>query len=119
MNATRRTADVHPAWRELWALVCAMRPEGSPSAWIRKDTEEAMRAAMTAGWSYEDVARELWRLVWDANGEPNDLRQAARRPRAGTQNDPDTGKRGLALVMAELEKATARNQADPPERDTA
>jgi hypothetical protein len=74
MTETRKTAEISDAWRELHAIAVAMRAD-----WDSDETRDAILAAKNAGWTYGDAARETWRLVWDADGCPAELRNSARR----------------------------------------
>ena len=48
--------------------------------WDRDQTWNALLAARAAGWPWERVAREVWRLLWVADSEPGDLKRAAAKP---------------------------------------
>lgn len=63
--------EVRPAARELAALAYAMR------GWDPEHTTSAMLAAKNAGWSFEQVFREVSRLLLLEDGDPAALRHAA------------------------------------------
>lgn len=73
-ESVRRTAEIRDAWPELHAVVTAMRAD-----WGADDIRDAMLAARQAGMGFGEVAREAWRLAWDADGFPAELRGTARR----------------------------------------
>ena len=99
----RRTAEIRAAWTQLFRLAIQMRADWDPD-----DTRDAIRAVMTAGWPFEQAAREVWRLVWDSDGFPAELRNSARRPRAGKTTGPEVNRNGYAMAMAALEEARTR-----------
>lgn len=74
MSETRRLPDIRDAWPELHAVVTAMRGD-----WGADEIRDAMLAARQAGMPFTEVAREAWRLAWDADGFPAELRNTARR----------------------------------------
>jgi hypothetical protein len=65
---------IEPAARELADLGAAMRD------WDRRDLLDAMLAAKNAGWSFEQVFREVVRLLLREDGDPAGLRHASRHP---------------------------------------
>jgi hypothetical protein len=68
-------AEPSPAWRELWALACAMRPQWDAVAW-----QGAVIACRDAGVPFGNVAVAVWKLVWDAGAaDPAALTTLARQ----------------------------------------
>jgi hypothetical protein len=90
-----------PAYPELHALACAMRPDWSPD-----ELHDAMTAAHQAGWPWKDVFREVARLVLAGDEVPATLRNSARRP--GGRHDPGAYERGGALWRAANAEVQAR-----------
>lgn len=90
-----------PAYRELHALACAMRPD-----WNTNDLHDAMTAVHQAGWGWKDVFREVARLVLAEDETPATLRNSARRP--VTPKDPGAYARGGALWRAVNAEVQAR-----------
>lgn len=93
--------EPRPAFPQLHALACAMRPEWSPD-----ELRDAMTAAHQAGWEWVAVFREVARLVLAQDESPATLRNSARRPVA--QKDPEAYAHGGALWRAALEEVQAR-----------
>lgn len=69
--------EPRPAFPQLHALACAMRPDWSPD-----ELRDAMTAAHQAGWEWVAVFREVARLVLAQDESPATLRNSARRPGA-------------------------------------
>jgi hypothetical protein len=93
--------EIGEAWPELHAAAIAMRGDWKPD-----DLRDAMLAARQAGMSYPEVAREVWRLVWDVDGDPGELRGTARRYGLAAKARPERGdyERGGALWREALER---------------
>jgi hypothetical protein len=89
------------AWPELRALAVAMRAD-----WRADDLRDAVLAARQGGMPFGEVAREVWRLVWDPDGEPGELRGTARRWGLAAKARPERGdyERGGALWREALEQ---------------
>jgi hypothetical protein len=81
-----------PAYAELLALACRMRPD-----WNRDDLRNAMTAAHAANMAWREVFREVARLVWAEDETPVTFRNSLRKvpdPPTG----PDVYDRGAALA---------------------
>lgn len=89
--------EPEPAYPELHALACRMRPD-----WDREDLHAAMTAAHQAGWSWRDVYREVMRSAWAADETPATLRSSARRPLAAT--GPEVNARGAEAAKVALQE---------------
>jgi len=77
--------DLQPAPGELVALAAAVRPD-----WDRDALANAVLAAKTAGWTWEQVFRYVVRLILREDATPAELRHAAARPaRAGDPSPAD------------------------------
>lgn len=109
MTDTPPRATVQDAWRELYHLACAMRDD-----WNRQELSDSMYGAKTAGWPFDRVAREVWRLIWDPDGRPYELRNSVRLARAGTRTNPEDTANGRAAVRAVLDQI--RNRGTGPQR---
>lgn len=68
--------EIQPAARELVALAAAMR------GWDSDESMAAVIAARTAGWDFEHVSREVFRLLLLEDGEPAGLRNLVRNATA-------------------------------------
>ena len=80
--------EPQPAYPELLALACAMRPD-----WDRDDLRNAMTAAHAANVPWRDVFREITRLAWAEDETPVTYRNSLRQvPAAPT--GPDVYDRG-------------------------
>ena len=88
--------EIQPAARELAALAAAMR------GWDAEETLAAILAAKHAGWTFEQVYREVSRLLLLEDGTPASLRHAARAP-AAVGPRPTTYSEGAAKVREALE----------------
>jgi hypothetical protein len=113
-----RAAHVTPAWRELEAFAVAARKD-----WELENVHSALLAAHTAGWPFDRAAREMWRLVWDRDGSPAELRNTVRaerpRPSAGHM-DPEAKAAFLAAVQASPTNRESEHYTEAgDERDTA
>jgi hypothetical protein len=112
---------VQPAKAELAALAAKMRPD-----WDVTVLDDALMAAAHAGWSWEKTAKHVWLLIWRADSEPRELRDAARRP-IKPQDDAAEGpaaeymeakasmlerlaKRGPAVHQTKLDDAAASDR---------
>jgi hypothetical protein len=82
------------AYPQLVALAAEMRPD-----WNTADFEGAVNAARNAGWTFERIAGEAFRMLRTPNAEPRELRQAARADRPPA---PGATERGLALAREML-----------------
>jgi hypothetical protein len=81
-------------------FACAMRADWDPD-----DLRKAITAAVGATWHPLDVTAEVWRLIHDPDGEPADLRNAARRPVLRPATGAEVAARGKAAVLAAIEEA--------------
>lgn len=101
--------DPQPAVPQLVALASAMRPD-----WDSEDLGMAILAASQAGWEWERIAREVWRLLWIEDGAPASLRAACRspldRPQPGGWTPAKSGAPKSEEVRAMLD--AARSQCD-------
>lgn len=116
-------SDLRPAVPQLVALAAAMRTD-----WDPEDLDMAILAATQAGWEWERIAREVWRLLFTEDGSPVSLRAACSRPhdRPAAAWKPAPAGSGLpkadevrALVEAAREAIGAatpkvRGDGDPP-----
>lgn len=102
--------EPRPAYAQLHALACAMRPDWNPDG-----LHDAMTAAHQAGWAWRDVFREVARLILAEDETPATLRNSARRPVA--TKDPDAYAHGGALWRAAYADVLAR-VTGPQERLT-
>lgn len=93
-----------PAYPQLHALACAMRPDWEPAR-----LRDAMTAAFNAGWPWRAVYREVMRLAWAEGETPDTLRNSARRPGAVTAVPLDPARK--AALLADL---TARRTGGQP-----
>ena len=88
--------DVQPAPKQLAMLAQAMR------GWDYEEIRAAILAASQAGWDDDRIYRETFRLLLLEDGDPGDLRNAARnadRPKPGQ----DTLQHGVAAARQALE----------------
>lgn len=91
-------------------FACAMRADWDPD-----DLRKAITAAVGATWHPLDVTAEVWRLIHDPDGEPADLRNAARRPRLSPATGAAVAHRGAAYarellaIRHEAEESQAAN----------
>jgi hypothetical protein len=93
--------EIHaPPVHVLLDVACCMRP-----CWDRDELERAIIAATNATWHPLDVTAEVWRLIHDPDGEPADLRNAARRPVLRPATGAEVAARGKAAVLAAIEEA--------------
>ena len=76
------TTDIRDARRELTALAAAMR------GWDEGRTTAAMLAAEHAGWDFEQIAREVFRLLLMDDGEPRALLHLARNTSVRATDPP-------------------------------
>lgn len=88
-----------PAYTELHALACSMRPDWDPT-----ELHDAMTAVHQAGWGWKDVFREVSRLIWAQDETPVTLRNSGRVPSAPVATGPEVNAKGRALVMAAIEE---------------
>lgn len=111
MTAVKPKADaenraaIAPAWRELEALAVAMRPDWERPVWDVDGVRAALLAAHTAGWPFERAAVVLWRVIFDPDGTPAELRNTVRAERPQPRTGPEVGARGKAAALAAIEAA--------------
>jgi hypothetical protein len=109
--AEDRHAPIAPAWRELAALAVAMRPDWARPEWDTDSVRAALLAAHTAGWAFEKAAVELWRLLFDPEGEAADLRNTVRAERP-FRVDGTGGRQAY-----EHERVALKARNEPPRQD--
>jgi len=95
--------EPRPAYAQLHALACEMRPDWDPVG-----LRDAMTAVFNAGWPWRDVYREVARLMWAREETPATLRNSARRPRASVPTDPEATRRGREALRSAIEEVRAR-----------
>lgn len=104
---------IQPAVPQLVALAAAMRPD-----WDAEDLDMAILAASQAGWEWERIAREVWRLAWIEDGSPASLRAACRspldRPQPGGWAHAGSGAPRSEEVRAMLDAARSQCDAATP-----
>jgi hypothetical protein len=88
---------ITPAPNELTALAARMRPD-----WDRQAFTDALTAARTAMWPWDQTCRLVFRMLLDPRAEPRDLRNAARSPIR--RQEPGDEKGGAALARELLEQ---------------
>lgn len=101
--------EPRPAYPQLHALACAMRPDWDPA-----DLRDAMTAASHAGWPWRVLYREVTRLMWAADESPATLRNSARRPRVSVPTGPEATERGRAALRTAIEEVRARATGPQP-----
>jgi hypothetical protein len=97
----RPPADfIYPAPKQLAVLAANMRPD-----WDYEQTRTALIAVSGAGWTDDQIYREMFRLLLLREATPDDLRNAARtapRPKP----DDETYGRGAAAARQALARTT-------------
>ena len=88
---------ITPAPAELTALAARMRPD-----WDRQAFTDALTAARTAMWPWDQTCRLVFRMLLDPRGEPRELRDAARRPTQ--RQEPGDEKAGAARARELLDQ---------------
>lgn len=98
--------EIQPAAPQLAALAAAMR------GWDESDLAGAMIAAKNAGWDFEQVYREVTRLILIEDATPASLRHAAAHPlRKPDKPGPGTYEHGAALAREALARVAPRDAA--------
>ena len=105
--------EPRPAYSQLHALACAMRPDWNPEG-----LHDAMTAAHQAGWAWKDVFREVARLALAQDETPATLRNSARRPGTASRAGPPDPAAIAALKAGDYARAwsATHDGAVPPQR---
>jgi len=105
--------EPRPAYPQLLATACEMRPDWSPT-----ELRDAMTAAHQAGWPWVSVFREVARLALARDETPATLRNSSRRPGARGQAGPPDPAAIAALKAGDYARAwtATHDGAVPPQR---